>query len=41
MQKIMIKADDLELTYTTSDPLAATVKKGKITYQGVKECTIT
>ena len=37
----MIKVDDLELTYTTSDPAVATVKDGKITYQGVGECSIT
>lgn len=41
--KLGFAADDpdLELTYTTSDPSVATVKDGKITYQGVGECTIT
>ena len=32
---------DLELAYTTSDPSVATVKDGKITYQGIGTCTIT
>ncbi len=32
---------DLSLTYETSDPEVATVKEGKITYQGVGECVIT
>ena len=32
---------DLKLTYQTSDPAVATVKDGKITYQGVGTCTIT
>ena len=31
---------DLKLTYQTSDPAVATVKDGKITYQGVGTCTI-
>ena len=33
--------EDTKYTYTTSDPSVATVNAGKITYQGVGECTIT
>ena len=33
--------EDTKFTYTTSDPSVATVNDGKITYQGVGECTIT
>ena len=33
--------EDTKFTYTTSDPSVATVNAGKITYQGVGECTIT
>ena len=32
---------NMNLSYTTSDPSVATVNDGKITYQGVGECTIT
>ena len=32
---------NLSLSYETSDPEVATVKEGKITYQGVGECVIT
>ena len=36
-----VEDPDLILSYETSDPSVATVKDGKITYQGVGTCTVT
>ena len=36
-----VEDPNLSLSYETSDPEVATVKDGKITYQGIGECTIT